>query len=230
MIGQKRLKAARVLIVGTGGLGSPVAMYLAATGIGTLGIVDFDCVDISNLQRQIIHDTANIGIPKVESAKTRIKSMNPNTEVITYNLALSQDNAIDIFDGYDVVVGCTDNYQSRFLINDTCILLGIPNVYGAIYSFEGQASVFGIKGGPCYRCLYPTPPPQETMPKSSEVGVIGILPGIIGVIQASEVIKLIVGCGENLTGRLLLFDALGMSFDEIKLEKNEMCPICGKNL
>ncbi|GHV73485.1 molybdenum cofactor biosynthesis protein MoeB [Spirochaetia bacterium] len=226
--GQKRLKASRVLIVGTGGLGAPLALYLAAAGVGKLGIVDFDFVEESNLQRQVIHGTRDVGRPKVASAKDRIKSINPYCDVVTYNTMLSSENALDIMKDYDVVADGTDNYQTRYLVNDACVLLGIPNVYGSIFQFEGQASVFYAKEGPCYRCLYPEPPPPGLVPSCAEGGVVGVLPGIVGTIQANEVIKLIVGGGDSLTGRLLLFDSWKMKFRELKLDKDPHCPICGK--
>jgi adenylyltransferase/sulfurtransferase len=226
--GQRRLKAARVLIVGTGGLGAPLAMYLAAAGVGTLGIVDFDFVEESNLQRQVIHGTRDIGRPKVASAKDRIKSINPHINVITFNTMLSSANALDIIKDYDVAADGTDNYQTRYLVNDACVLLGKPNVYGSIFQFEGQASVFAAKEGPCYRCLYPEPPPPGLVPSCAEGGVVGVLPGIVGCIQANEVIKLIVGGADSLVGRLLLFDAWQMKFRELKLDKDPHCPICGK--
>jgi adenylyltransferase/sulfurtransferase len=229
--GQKRLKAAKVLIVGTGGLGAPLALYLAAAGVGTLGIVDFDFVEASNLQRQIIHSTKDIDRPKVASAKDSIKALNPNVNVITHNTMLTSANAMEIISEYDIVADGTDNYQTRYLVNDACVLLGIPNVYGSIFQFEGQSSVFYAKEGPCYRCLYPTPPPTGLVPSCAEGGVVGVLPGIVGTIQACEVIKLIVG-GEDsssLVGRLLLFDAWKMKFRELKLEKDKNCPICGNN-
>jgi adenylyltransferase/sulfurtransferase len=228
MDGQARLKAARVLIVGTGGLGAPLALYLAAAGVGTLGIVDFDFVEASNLQRQIIHSTRDIDRPKVASARDRIKGLNPNVKVVEYNTALTSANALDIIREYDVVADGTDNYQTRYLVNDACVLLGKPNVYGSIFQFEGQASVFYAERGPCYRCLYPAPPPPGLVPSCAEGGVLGVLPGIVGTIQACEVIKLIVG-GSNLIGRLLLFDAWEMKFRELKLDKDENCPICGKH-
>ncbi|GHV75770.1 molybdenum cofactor biosynthesis protein MoeB [Spirochaetia bacterium] len=226
--GQKRLKASRVLIVGTGGLGAPLALYLAAAGVGKLGIVDFDFVEESNLQRQVIHGTRDVGRPKVASAKDRIKSINPYCDVVIYNTMLSSENALDILKDYDVVADGTDNYQTRYLVNDACVLLGIPNVYGSIFQFEGQASVFYAKEGPCYRCLYPEPPPPGLVPSCAEGGVVGVLPGIVGTIQANEVIKLIVGGGDSLTGRLLLFDSWKMKFRELKLDKDPQCPICGK--
>ncbi|MDR2860228.1 MAG: molybdopterin-synthase adenylyltransferase MoeB [Elusimicrobiota bacterium] len=227
--GQKRLKAAKVLIVGTGGLGAPLALYLAAAGVGTLGIVDFDTVEASNLQRQIIHSTKDLDRPKVASAQDKIKALNPFVKTITYNTMLKSDNALDIMKDYDIVADGTDNFQTRYLVNDACVLLGIPNVYGSIFQFEGQASVFYSKEGPCYRCLLPSPPPPGLVPSCAEGGVVGVLPGIIGTIQASEVIKLITGAGNPLIGRLLLFDALEMKFRELKIEKDPNCPICGKN-
>jgi adenylyltransferase/sulfurtransferase len=232
--GQKRLKAARVLIVGTGGLGAPLALYLAAAGVGTLGIVDFDFVEESNLQRQIIHSTRDIGRPKVASAQDRIKGINPHIKINVHNTMLTSANALDIMKDYDVVADGTDNYQTRYLVNDACVLLGIPNVYGSIFQFEGQASVFYAKQGPCYRCLYPEPPPPGLVPSCAEGGVVGVLPGIVGTLQANEVIKLIVGGGgnneaESLIGRLLLFDAWKMKFRELELDKDPSCPICGEN-
>ncbi len=227
--GQKKLKAAKVLTVGTGGLGSPLALYLAAAGIGTIGIVDFDVVDESNLQRQIIHGTSDIGRPKVESARDKIKDINPNVEVVVHEEALTSENALEIFADYDVIVDGTDNFPTRYLVNDACVLLGKPNVYGSIFRFEGQASVFWAEEGPCYRCLYPEPPPPGLVPSCAEGGVLGILPGAIGVIQATEAVKLILGIGEPLIGRLMLYDALGMSFREMKLRKDPGCPICGEN-
>jgi adenylyltransferase/sulfurtransferase len=229
MEGQKRLKAAKVLIVGTGGLGAPLALYLAAAGVGTLGIVDFDFVEASNLQRQVIHSTRDIGRPKVASAKDRVKGLNPGVNIVEYNTMLTAANAMDIIKGYDIVADGTDNYQTRYLVNDACVLLGIPNVYGSVFQFEGQASVFYAKEGPCYRCLYPSPPPPGLVPSCAEGGVVGILPGIVGTIQACEVIKLLVGGAGALTGRLLLFDAWGMKFRELKLDKDPGCPICGQN-
>jgi adenylyltransferase/sulfurtransferase len=232
--GQRRLKAARVLIVGTGGLGAPLALYLAAAGVGTLGIADFDFVEESNLQRQVIHGTRDVGRPKVASARDRIKSINPHINVITYNTALSSANALDILKDYDVVADGTDNYPTRYLVNDACVLLGIPNVYGSVFQFEGQASVFYAKEGPCYRCLYPEPPPPGLVPSCAEGGVMGVLPGIVGTLQANEVIKLIVGGGgggsapDSLVGRLLLFDAWKLKFRELRLEKDPRCPICGR--
>jgi adenylyltransferase/sulfurtransferase len=234
MEGQKRLKAAKVLLVGTGGLGAPLALYLSAAGVGTLGIVDFDVVEESNLQRQVIHSTRDIGRPKVASAKDRIRGINPHTNVVTYNTMLTSVNALDIIRDYDIVADGTDNYQTRYLVNDACVLLEKPNVYGSIFQFEGQASVFYAKEGPCYRCLYPEPPPPGLVPSCAEGGVMGVLPGIVGCIQASEVIKLIVGhtehsgnSAESLIGRLLLFDAWKMSFRTLTLDKDPQCPVCG---
>jgi adenylyltransferase/sulfurtransferase len=227
--GQKKLKSAKVLTVGTGGLGSPLALYLAAAGIGTLGIVDFDVVDESNLQRQILHGTSDVGRPKVESACDKIKDINPNVEVVIHEEALTSENALEIFEDYDVIVDGTDNFPTRYLVNDACVLSGKPNVYGSIFRFEGQASVFYAEEGPCYRCLYPEPPPPGLVPSCAEGGVLGILPGAIGTIQATETVKLILGIGEPLIGRLLLYDALGMSFREMKLRKDPNCPVCGEN-
>ncbi|HBM3069778.1 TPA: molybdopterin-synthase adenylyltransferase MoeB [Klebsiella michiganensis] len=227
--GQKRLKAARVLLIGTGGLGAPVALYLAAAGVGKLGIVDFDFVDVSNLQRQIIHNTKDINRPKVASAKDKIKAINPEIQVVTYNTTLSSKNALEIIGEYDLVVDGTDNYPTRYLINDACVLLGKPLVYGSIFQFEGQASVFYAGEGPCYRCLYPEPPPPGLVPSCAEGGVVGVLPGIIGTIQAAEAIKLIVGGSESLIGRLLLFDVWQMKQRELRLERAPDCPVCGEH-
>jgi len=227
--GQKKLKAASVLVVGTGGLGSPVALYLAAAGIGRLGLVDFDVVDESNLQRQIIHGTGDVGRPKLHSARDRIREINPNVEVVLYEQALDSSNALDVIQDYDVVIDGTDNFPTRYLTNDACVLLDKPNVYGSIFRFEGQASVFYARQGPCYRCLFPEPPPPGLVPSCAEGGVLGVLPGVIGTIQATEAIKLILGQGEPLIGRLLLYDALEMSFDEVRLRKNPDCPVCGEN-
>jgi adenylyltransferase/sulfurtransferase len=227
--GQKKLKAAKVLIVGTGGLGAPLALYLSAAGVGTIGIVAFDFVDESNLQRQIIHGTKDIGRPKVASAKDRMKSINPYINIITHNEALTSKNAMEIIAGYDMVADGTDNYQTRYLVNDACVFLGKPNVYGSIFQFEGQSSIFYAKEGPCYRCLYPSPPPPGLVPSCAEGGVMGVLPGIVGTIQANEVIKLIVGGGNSLIGRLLIFDAWRMKFRELKLSKEPNCPVCGKS-
>jgi sulfur-carrier protein adenylyltransferase/sulfurtransferase len=225
--GQKKLKAARVLCIGAGGLGSPLALYLAAAGVGHLGLVDFDVVDLTNLQRQIIHSTSNVGRPKLDSAAERIGEINPHVRVETYETALTSDNALELFADYDMVVDGTDNFPTRYLVNDACVLLGKPNVYGSIFRFEGQATVFYAKEGPCYRCLYPEPPPPGLVPSCAEGGVLGVLPGVIGVIQAIEAVKLILGKGESLVGRLLLFDALKMEFRQLKLRKNPDCPICG---
>src|SRR5580700_8030676 len=227
MEGQQRLKAARVLCVGTGGLGSPLAFYLAAAGIGTLGLVDFDVVDASNLQRQIIHSTKDIGRKKLDSAEEKLIALNPALKVVKHDTMLTSANALDILKDYDIVADGTDNFPTRYLVNDACVLLGKPNVYGSIFRFEGQASVFSTKEGPCYRCLYPEPPPPGLVPSCAEGGVLGILPGLVGVIQATEVIKLILGIGEPLIGRLLLVDALAMRFRELKLRKNPDCPACG---
>jgi adenylyltransferase/sulfurtransferase len=225
--GQRRLKAARVLCVGTGGLGSPLALYLAAAGVGTLGLVDFDVVDASNLQRQIIHSTADIGRKKLDSAAEKIGALNPDVNVVKHDTLLSSANALDILRDYDVIADGTDNFPTRYLVNDACVLLGKPNAYGSIFRFEGQASVFATEDGPCYRCLYPEPPPPGLVPNCAEGGVLGVLPGLVGVIQATETIKLILGKGETLAGRLLLIDALTMRFRELKLRKNPECPVCG---
>jgi sulfur-carrier protein adenylyltransferase/sulfurtransferase len=229
MEGQQKLKAARVLCVGTGGLGSPLAFYLAAAGIGTLGLVDFDVVDASNLQRQIIHSTKDIGRKKLDSAEEKLIALNPALNVVKHETMLTSANALEILKDYDVVADGTDNFPTRYLVNDACVLLGKPNVYGSIFRFEGQASVFATEQGPCYRCLYPEPPPPGLVPSCAEGGVLGILPGLVGVIQATEVIKLILGKGEPLIGRLLLVDALNMRFRELKLRKNAECPVCGVN-
>jgi sulfur-carrier protein adenylyltransferase/sulfurtransferase len=229
MEGQRKLKAARVLCVGTGGLGSPLALYLAAAGIGTLGLVDFDVVDASNLQRQIIHSTKDIGRKKLDSAAEKLAALNPALNIIKHETMLSSANALEILKDYDIVADGTDNFPTRYLVNDACVLLGKPNAYGSIFRFEGQASVFATKEGPCYRCLYPEPPPPGLVPSCAEGGVLGILPGLVGVIQATEVIKLILGKGSPLIGRLLLVDALGMRFRELKLRKNPECPVCGEN-
>jgi sulfur-carrier protein adenylyltransferase/sulfurtransferase len=229
MEGQRKLKAAKVLCVGTGGLGSPMAFYLAAAGIGTLGMVDFDVVDASNLQRQIIHSTKDIGRKKLDSAAEKLLALNPVLNVVKHDTLLSSANALEILKDYDIVADGTDNFPTRYLVNDACVLLGKPNVYGSIFRFEGQASVFATEQGPCYRCLYPEPPPPGLVPSCAEGGVLGILPGLVGVIQATEVIKLILGNGEPLIGRLLLVDALNMRFRELKLRKNPECPVCGKN-
>lgn len=225
--GQRKLKAGKVLCIGAGGLGSPAAMYLAAAGVGTIGIVDFDVVDYSNLQRQIIHGTPDVGRTKLASAKDRLNALNPNVKIETYDEALSSENALRLFKGYDVILDGTDNFPTRYLVNDACVLLGIPNAYGSIFRFEGQASVFATKDGPCYRCLYPEPPPPGLVPSCAEGGVFGVLPGIIGVIQATETIKLLLGAGEPLIGRFLIYDALRMRFRELKLRKDADCPVCG---
>jgi sulfur-carrier protein adenylyltransferase/sulfurtransferase len=225
--GQKKLKAAKVLCIGAGGLGSPAAMYLAAAGIGTIGIVDFDVVDFSNLQRQIIHGTPDVGRAKLASAKDRLGALNPNVHVETYDEALTSENAIRLFEPYDVILDGTDNFPTRYLVNDACVLTKKPNAYGSIFRFEGQASVFATKDGPCYRCLYPEPPPPGLVPSCAEGGVFGVLPGIIGVIQATETIKLVLGAGEPLIGRFLIYDALRMRFRELKLRKDADCPVCG---
>src|SRR3974390_190582 len=229
MEGQRKLKAARVLCVGTGGLGSPLAFYPAAAGIGTLGLVDFDVVDASNLQRQIIHSTKDIGRKKLDSAEEKLKALNPALNVVRHETMLSSANALEILKDYDIVADGTDNFPTRYLVNDACVLLGKPNVYGSIFRFEGQASVFATEEGPCYRCLYPEPPPPGLVPSCAEGGVLGILPGLVGVIQATETIKLILGQGDSLAGRLLLVDSLGMKFRELKLRKNPDCPVCGTN-
>jgi sulfur-carrier protein adenylyltransferase/sulfurtransferase len=227
--GQKKLKAARVLLVGAGGLGSPAALYLAAAGVGTLGIVDFDVVDKTNLQRQVLHGTSTVGVSKLESARQRIKDLNPNVQVETFETRLTSENALDIIREFDIVADGTDNFPTRYLVNDACVLLGKPNVYGSIFRFEGQASVFYAKQGPCYRCLYSEPPPPGLVPSCAEGGVLGVLPGIVGSIQAMETIKLILGVGESLIGRLVLFDALRLQFRELKLEKDPDCPVCGSH-
>ncbi len=225
--GQKKLKSSKVLLIGTGGLGAPLGLYLAAAGVGTLGLVDFDNVDASNLHRQIIHGTRDVGRPKVASARDRVRALNPLVDVVVYNEPFTSANALDILREYDVVADGTDNYPTRYLVNDACVLLGKPNVYGSVFQFEGQASVFYAREGPCYRCLYPEPPPPGLVPSCAEGGVLGVLPGIIGLLQANEVIKLIVGGGETLIGRLLLYDAWRMKFRELSLDKDPDCPICG---
>jgi molybdopterin/thiamine biosynthesis adenylyltransferase/rhodanese-related sulfurtransferase len=229
MEGQEKLKSARVLCIGTGGLGSPLALYLAAAGVGTLGLVDFDVVDFSNLQRQVIHFTSDVGRSKLQSAKEKIAAINPFVSVKAFETRLTSENALKIFADFDIIVDGTDNFPTRFLVNDACVFTGKPNVYGSIFRFEGQASVFAAKDGPCYRCLYPEPPPPGLVPSCAEGGVLGILPGLVGLIQATEAIKLILGKGEPLIGRLLLVDALGMRFRELKLRKNPDCVVCGKN-
>lgn len=228
LAGQKKICSTSVLCIGAGGLGSPIAMYLAAAGIGRIGIVDFDVVDFSNLQRQIIHGTEDVGRPKAESARETIKSINPGCDVVIHNTRLSSENALEIIAQYDIVVDGTDNFPTRYLTNDACVLLKKPNVYGSIFRFEGQASVFAPHlGGPCYRCLYPEPPPPGMVPSCAEGGVLGVLPGIIGCIQATEILKLALDRGSSLTGRLLLFNALDMKFRELKLRRDPQCPICG---
>jgi sulfur-carrier protein adenylyltransferase/sulfurtransferase len=227
MEGQQKLKAAKVLCVGTGGLGAPLALYLTAAGVGTIGLIDFDVVDESNLQRQIIHSQSTVGMLKVDSAEQMLKGLNKNVNVVKHNTMLTSANALEIFKDYDVIADGTDNFQTRYLVNDACVLTGKPNAYGSIFRFEGQASVFATEEGPCYRCLYPEPPPPGLVPSCAEGGVLGILPGLVGVIQATEVIKLILGIGEPLVGRLLLVDALGMNFRTLKLRKNPNCPACG---
>ena len=225
--GQRRLKGGSVLCVGAGGLGSPAAMYLAAAGVGRIGVVDFDVVDYSNLQRQIIHGTSDVGRSKLASAKDRLVDINPHIQVDTYETALSSENALELFGPYDIILDGTDNFPTRYLTNDACVLLGKPNAYGSIFRFEGQASVFAAKDGPCYRCLYPEPPPPGLVPSCAEGGVLGVLPGVIGVIQATEAIKLLTGIGEPLIGRFLIYDALRMRFRELKLRKDPDCPVCG---
>jgi adenylyltransferase/sulfurtransferase len=227
--GQKKLKAARVLAIGAGGLGSPLAVYLAAAGVGTLGLVDNDVVDDSNLQRQIIYGVSDVGRPKLQAAAERLRDMNPNVEVVPYETRLTSENALEIFRDYDIVADGTDNFPTRYLVNDACVLTGKPNVYASIFRFEGQASVFWAEKGPCYRCLYTEPPPPGLVPSCAEGGVLGILPGLLGVIQATETVKLILGNGDPLIGRLLLVDALSMRFRELKLRKNPDCVICGPN-
>jgi adenylyltransferase/sulfurtransferase len=224
---KKKLKAAKVLIVGIGGLGTPLALYLSAAGVGTIGLADFDAVDESNLQRQIIHSTRDIGRLKTASAKDRISGLNPLVNIVTHNEKLTSQNVLELFANYDIIADGTDNFETRYLINDACVFLGKLNIYGSVFQFDGQASVFGAKDGPCYRCLYHSPPPA---PLSAESGVMGVLPGIIGTVQAAETIKLIVGGAKPLIGRLLLFNAWHMTFNELKLEKNPDCPTCGKNV
>ena len=229
MAGQKKLKAASVLLIGAGGLGSPLAMYLAAAGIGRIGLVDYDVVDYTNLQRQIIHGTSDVGRPKLESAKARILDINPHVQVDSYAVPLTSENALEIFAPYDVIIDGTDNFPTRYLTNDACVLLGKPNVYGSIFRFEGQISIFHAEEGPCYRCLYPEPPPPGLVPSCAEGGVLGVLPGTVGAMQATEAIKYILGIGESMVGRLMLYDALSMTTTEVRLRKNPNCPICGEN-
>jgi len=227
--GQLKLKQAKVLMVGTGGLGAPLGMYLAAAGVGKIGLVDFDVVDHTNLHRQIIHGTKDVGRKKIDSAADTMRDINPNVELVKHEVAITSDNAFDIIKDYDIVVDGTDNFPTRYLINDACVLLNKPNVYGSIFRFEGQATIFATEGGPCYRCLYPEPPPPGLVPSCAEGGVLGVLPGIIGMIQATEAVKLILGQGTTLVGRLLLYDALHMKFRELKLRKAPECPVCGNN-
>ncbi len=227
--GQEKLKAASVLMIGAGGLGSPLGLYLAAAGVGRLGIVDFDRVDESNLQRQVLHGSKDVGRPKIESARERLSDLNPYLDLRTYSLSLSSDNALETLADYDVIVDGTDNFATRYLVNDACVLLNKPNVYGSIFRFEGQVSLFHpAAGGPCYRCLYPEPPPPGMVPSCAEGGVLGVLPGVIGTLQATEILKLILGTGQSLLGRLLLFDALAMQFQELKLARDPNCPMCGE--
>ncbi|NNJ10989.1 molybdopterin-synthase adenylyltransferase MoeB [Chloroflexales bacterium ZM16-3] len=230
MVGQRKIKQGSVLLIGTGGLGSPLALYLAAAGVGHIGLVDFDVVDSSNLQRQIIHGTSTVGMAKTESAKRRLADLNPMVEVTTYETQITSQNALDLMRPYDVIIDGTDNFPTRYLTNDAAVMLGKPNVYGSIFRFEGQATVFYPKeGGPCYRCLYPEPPPPGLVPSCAEGGVLGVLPGVIGTIQATEAIKLLAGIGEPLIGRLMLYDALAMRFRELKLRRNPACPVCGEH-
>ncbi len=227
--GQEKLKSASVLVIGTGGLGSPSSLYLAAAGVGRIGLVDFDKVDYSNLQRQVLFTTSDVGRPKIQVAKERLLAINPEIKIETYETRLTSENAMEIFKKYDIIMDGTDNFPTRYLTNDACVLLGKPNVYGSIFRFEGQASVFDAKRGPCYRCLYPEPPPPGLVPSCAEGGVLGILPGLVGVIQATETIKLILGEPDVLVGRLLLINSLKMKFREVKLRKDDDCPVCGKN-
>ena len=227
--GQRNLLDSKVLLIGAGGLGSPLALYLAAAGVGRLGLVDPDVVDVSNLQRQVIYQTQDVGRPKVEVAEERIRALNPDVDVAAHCEQLDSDNALEIFADYDVIVDGTDNFPTRYLSNDACVLLGKPNVYGSIYRFEGQASVFDATIGPCYRCLFPEPPPPGAVPSCAEGGVLGVLPGIIAMIQATETVKLLTGIGSSLVGRLLLYDALAMEFNEFQLKKDPECPVCGEN-
>jgi molybdopterin/thiamine biosynthesis adenylyltransferase/rhodanese-related sulfurtransferase len=229
MDGQLKLKQAKVLCIGTGGLGAPLGLYLAAAGVGRIGLVDFDRVDSTNLQRQVLFGNSDVGRPKIEAAAARLHDLNPDIQIDTFDARLSSENALDILRDYDIIVDGTDNFPTRYLVNDACVLLGKPNVYGSIFRFEGQITVFGYPGGPCYRCLYPEPPPPGLVPSCAEGGVLGVLPGIVGTIQAAETLKLIIGKGQPLVGRLLLFDALGMKFRELKLRKSLDCPVCGTN-
>jgi molybdopterin/thiamine biosynthesis adenylyltransferase/rhodanese-related sulfurtransferase len=227
MEGQLKLKQAKVLCIGTGGLGAPLGLYLTAAGVGRLGLVDFDVVDFTNLQRQVLFGTTDVGRPKIEAAADHLRNLNPEIQIDTFETRLTSENALDLFKDYDIIVDGTDNFPTRYLVNDACVLLGKPNVYGSIFRFEGQITIFGAPGGPCYRCLYPEPPPPGLVPSCAEGGVLGVLPGIVGTIQAAETLKLIIGKGDPLIGRLLLFDALGMKFRELKLRKNPECPVCG---
>jgi molybdopterin/thiamine biosynthesis adenylyltransferase/rhodanese-related sulfurtransferase len=229
MEGQLKLKQAKVLCIGTGGLGAPLGLYLAAAGVGRIGLVDFDSVDYTNLQRQILFGTSDVGRPKIEAASARLRNLNPEIQVDQFETRLTSENALDILQDYDIIVDGTDNFPTRYLVNDACVLLGKPNVYGSIFRFEGQITVFGYPGGPCYRCLYPEPPPPGLVPSCAEGGVLGVLPGIVGTIQAAETLKLIIGIGEALVGRLLLLDALAMKFRELRLRKNPECPVCGEH-
>jgi len=229
LAGQEKLKASSVLLIGTGGLGSPIALYLAAAGVGKIGLVDYDIVEESNLQRQIIHEQSRVGKLKVESARERMLGINPHIQVETYNEAFTSANALQIAKGYDLIIDGSDNFPTRYLSNDVAVFLGIPNIYGSIYQFDGQASVFYAKEGPCYRCLFPAPPPPHLVPSCAEGGVLGVLPGTIGSIQATEAIKMLLGIGSPLVGKLLLYNALEMSFDHVKLKKNPKCPVCGEN-
>jgi molybdopterin/thiamine biosynthesis adenylyltransferase/rhodanese-related sulfurtransferase len=227
MDGQLKLKQAKVLCIGTGGLGAPLGLYLSAAGVGRIGLVDFDTVDFTNLQRQVLFGTTDVGRPKIQAAADHLRNLNPEIQIDTFETRLTSENALDLFRDYDIIVDGTDNFPTRYLVNDACILLGKPNVYGSIFRFEGQITIFGAPGGPCYRCLYPEPPPPGLVPSCAEGGVLGVLPGIVGTIQAAETLKLIIGKGDPLIGRLLLFDALGMKFRELKLRKNPECPVCG---
>ena len=229
MEGQLKLKAARVLLIGAGGLGAPLGLYLTAAGVGHIGLVDFDIVDFTNLQRQVTFGTSDVGKPKTEAAKARLSNLNPDVQIATYETKLTSENALELFKDYDIIVDGTDNFPTRYLVNDACILLGKPNVYGSIFRFEGQVTVFGLPDGPCYRCLYPEPPPPGLVPSCAEGGVLGVLPGIIGSLQALETIKLILGGGESLSGRLILFDAVTLKFRELKLQKDSHCPMCGSH-
>ena len=229
MDGQLRLKNAKVLLIGTGGLGAPLGLYLAAAGVGKLGLVDFDVVDFTNLQRQVTFGTSDVGEAKTAAARARLSDLNPDIEIEAFDTKLTSDNALELFQDFDIIVDGTDNFPTRYLVNDACVLLGKPNVYGSIFRFEGQATIFGLPDGPCYRCLYPEPPPPGLVPSCAEGGVLGVLPGIVGSIQALETIKLIIGKGTSLKGRLLAFDALAMTFNEFKLRKDPNCPICGEH-